>query len=542
VKLTHQISLLVGITFLIYFTSLFNQFVWDDEQFIYKNQYVINFDLPKIFTTNTIAGAGQMSDYYRPLTTASFAVDHLIWKLLPFGYHLTNISLHLAAGIMLLLWLRELGLKKPALLIAFIFLLHPLQTESVTYINSRGDSLYALFSLLSIYLLTKVLKNQSIRLKFNQHSLQLTEVSLLIISTVVYAFSILAKEIGLMTFGLQTLLIIFFHLLQRKNLFNHIKLGIFWLANLGVAICYVAIRATWLNFHNTFNLYQNDSPYATNLLIRLLTFSKTLWVYFKLIIFPYPLYMDRSIDLVTNFNSVWPWLTALLVIIISTLAVIEILKKESAWIFLGAGWFLISLSPVSGIVPINGLIYEHWLYFPIIGFLILIYGCWNLFSLPVHKLVTYFLISLISIYSILTIRQNWIWRSPISLYEYLLQHTNTARIHNNLAMAYSDEKNYELAIYHYQQAIKLADIYPQTHHNLGQLYADMGNLAAAEQEYQQAIKLSPQFYFSYLPLINIYVKEKKYDQAQKLIDELILVNPGNTKLLQLKKEIQVLAL
>ena len=85
------VLILIGATFLAYFSSFSNPFIWDDEQFITSNAYVRNFDIGKIFTTNTVAGAGVQSNYYRPLTTLSFAVDTAIWGSNPFGFHLTNL-------------------------------------------------------------------------------------------------------------------------------------------------------------------------------------------------------------------------------------------------------------------------------------------------------------------------------------------------------------------------------------------------------------------------------------------------------------------
>ena len=119
--------LLVIITLAVYFSSLFNHFVWDDEQFIYRNQYVASFDVSHIFSTNTIAGAGETSNYYRPITTLSFAWDYLFWGLNPIGYHLTNTLLHIGAGILLYIILKNLRFSKVAafwLSLIFLVQLH----------------------------------------------------------------------------------------------------------------------------------------------------------------------------------------------------------------------------------------------------------------------------------------------------------------------------------------------------------------------------------------------------------------------------------
>ena len=52
---------------------------WDDDAFITDNVYVTEFNWQKIVTSPTTAGAGQINDYYRPLTSLSFAVDYWLW-------------------------------------------------------------------------------------------------------------------------------------------------------------------------------------------------------------------------------------------------------------------------------------------------------------------------------------------------------------------------------------------------------------------------------------------------------------------------------
>src|SRR3990172_555278 len=106
------ICLLIFITLLTYLNILPNTMFYDDEELIYKNAFVqdIRF-LPKYFTTNMIAGAGKVSNMYRPVLTVSFALDHLFWGLTPFGYHLTSITLH-TTNVVLVFLLITLLFKK----------------------------------------------------------------------------------------------------------------------------------------------------------------------------------------------------------------------------------------------------------------------------------------------------------------------------------------------------------------------------------------------------------------------------------------------
>ncbi len=557
--LKKQLLLLVLIGFLLYLPSFGNQFVWDDEQFIYRNEYVLTANISKIFSTNTIAGAGEQSDYYRPLTTLSFAIDHAIWGLRPFGFHLTNTLLHTTSGIFLFLILIELSFdykRKPFLnlpfLVSLIFLIHPLQTEAVVYMNSRGDSLYTFFAFLSLYLLSLSFRHKKISINLYNETLQFGKVSLLIFSSLAYIASIFSKEIGIMTLGLQFLviLVVGIHQVGWQNLLSffkkHVSHLLYFCSQFLIAVGYMGLRATVLNFSNSFNLYGETNLYTTHLWVRLMTFNSVLWQYFKLLFWPHPLYMDRNVDLVTQ--PVPPLLVATiaLTLIIIGLSIWEYRQTKKVWLLFGALWFAIGLTPVSGIIPINGLMYEHWLYVPMVGFWLFWFRLFQLLSpfIPLSLLsrMTFLRKSIYGITSIfiitlclLTLHQNWLWRSPISLYTHLLQYTESARIHNNLAMAYSEKRQSELAIEQYQAAIRLSDIYPQTHHNLGNEYASLGKYDEAIQEFETVLRMSPQFYLSYIPLIKIYLLQEKYDRAQKLIEVLRHEFPHDPNVLQLQQ-------
>src|SRR5258708_6112431 len=95
------ILILVVVGFFTYVNSFHNQFLCVDDYFISQNLLIKSLKYtPQIFTSNTIAGAGQISDYYRPLTSLSFAVDHAIWGWNVVGFHLTNTLLHIGVGVM----------------------------------------------------------------------------------------------------------------------------------------------------------------------------------------------------------------------------------------------------------------------------------------------------------------------------------------------------------------------------------------------------------------------------------------------------------
>jgi protein O-mannosyl-transferase len=199
--------------------GLNNQFVWDDEQFIYKNQFVKTFAVKEIFTTNTIAGAGELSNYYRPLTTLSFAIDYSIWGLTPFGFHLTNLLLHISAGCVLILILRALKIPIiPATIIAGLFIVHPIQTEAVSYANSRGDSLFTFFAFGSVLSFLYVLSKKNYAITIYNLSLSLTPKIFGTLAVMLYATSIFSKEIGIATGGLHAVVFLHHFFSKKKSI------------------------------------------------------------------------------------------------------------------------------------------------------------------------------------------------------------------------------------------------------------------------------------------------------------------------------------
>jgi tetratricopeptide (TPR) repeat protein len=131
----------------------------------------------------------------------------------------------------------------------------------------------------------------------------------------------------------------------------------------------------------------------------------------------------------------------------------------------------------------------------------------------IAKVFQVMLAMVMALYILLTWRQGWLWGEPIRFYEYTLQYGESARLHNNLAMAYSEEGRLKEAIGEYEKAVELADVYPQTHHNLGNAYRDLGEREKAIEEYQKAVVMSPRFMASYGSLVQLLINEERYEEA-----------------------------
>lgn len=490
------------ITFFVYANSFNNPFIWDDEQFIYANSFIVNFSVADIFTQSTTAGAGVPSTYYRPLTSLSYAIDHYLWGSNPFGFHVKNTLLHYAAGCALLILLANLGLSRmQAVGISLLFLLHPAQVESVAYINSRADSLYALWLFIGLSCFVFFIQKKQPALHIYDLKIQLTTKMALLLAVASYAFSILSKEIGIAGLGLFGLLavqqVLFLAPKKEKNsLLRAIRrITLLLLPFILVAGMYFLLRWSIVNIPTDLaSAWGNESVYSNNVFVRVHTFTRALGEYLRILLVPYPLHMERAIPIMTSNFSIWLVASVLSTVALLAAGWLEYKQKNTTTIFLGAGWFYCMLLPVSGIIPINALLYEHWLYVPMVGFWLVFSGLLSFFDTAhVEAFAKYIGIPALVLYAAFTMRQNYIWGDHVRFYTHTLQYAQTARLHNNLAIALAAEGKYAQAIEQYERSLEISTEYYQTYHNLGNIYLELGNFEQALQAYEQALQLNPSF-------------------------------------------------
>ena len=165
---SHRISFYAVLLFLLtfcFFNSLSNDFVYDDSAYVEKNPYIRDLtNIPSyFFNPEMYQDAGVEGEFkvYRPLVTVSFALDYFVWKLNPFGFHLTNTFLHLIAGILVFLFFMQFGGNRYlSAMASSVFLIHPVQVEAVTWISGRGNMLYSIFALLSMICFLKFIERK----------------------------------------------------------------------------------------------------------------------------------------------------------------------------------------------------------------------------------------------------------------------------------------------------------------------------------------------------------------------------------------------
>jgi Tfp pilus assembly protein PilF len=511
-KLLIKIVFLVLIGFSLYLNTLNNPLFWDDYDGILHNLYIQNWAYwPKFFTENLIAGAGFLSDYWRPMILIVFSTAWHLWQDNPLGYHLVNIVLHISNAILLFFILKKI-LKKDnlAFLIALIFLIHPVQTEAIAYVSGIGDPLSVLFIFLSTTFFIKFL--EKIKAKF------------LIFSTIFFVFALMSKETAIITpFILFLIGLFYFDKQPFKKKIQ--KILIYLMPLIIIAVIYFGLRLTVLNFKNTLNLYNEENLFTKRLDIRILTFFKTLPFYFNFMFLPLDLHMERQIEIP---KSIFDPLVLLGIFIISILVflLVEYFDKDYVFSF-GIIWFFISIFPVSNIlIPVSGLLYEHWLYLPLIGiFLSLLWMFTKLLEkYGLEKIGLIILIVFLTFLGLRTIMRNFDWRDPVAFYQQIIQHNpKSYRIWNNLGIEAEKQGKIELAKKAYEQATILDPTNPVAFHNLGVVFLRENNFESAESYFKTAIEKDKKFFYSYLLLAKLYWDNKQLDKAKEVLKKYLTI-------------------
>ena len=540
--------------FLIYANTFNNQFFWDDDDSIVNNVYIKNWQyLPNYFTENLIAGSGQATNYWRPLLLISFSLDYHLWGLKPPGFHLTNIILHIANAFLVFLFLSKIIILTTEksngnyflsaylpFLVSLIFLIHPLQTEAVTYTAGRADPLSAFFSLGAILFYIYHRRKREIKIWQWRKGGWAYAASLIF-----FIAGLFIKEQVIL---LPVLLIlvevcIFFKKPDKKNFLEAIK-SLF--PYFFISIIYFILRLTLLNFNDILSGFSYSEEYDANIWSRLFTFTYVIIEYFKLLFFPFGLHMAREVPIFFSFFS-WPIIFFILLLALIIFVSVKTWRINKLITF-GFLWFFIILLPRANIFQINRPMYEHWLYLPMIGFWLSIFLLAAIFiskttfltvkNILFKRIGLGILIIYLIFFAVLTIRRNNDWQNPIIFYEKNLRFTPNSFIqHNNLGMAYADAGRHEEAVKEYKITLSIADKYPQVHSNLGNSLRASGQIEEAIEEYKKAISMSPEFIIPYNNLLAIYMGREEKDKINELLKENVLdyKREGKNKIFFIKK-------
>lgn len=510
--------LVIGAGLLVYQNSLHDEFIFDDLPHIVENPRIRQLWPPwKILTHSS-----------RPVVHLSLAVNYAIGGLDPRGYHLFNVGIHILAaltlfGVVRLTLVSETlrsrwGGVAPWLagMVSVIWLVHPLQTESVTYTIQRGESLMGLFYLLTLYC---VIRSSSPSRSFWWQA-----------GAVASCILGMASKPVMVTAPVVVLLYDRAFLAQSwREVIKHR-----W-------TLYASLAATWLLLPlllaNGASEWKPSAGFAYGGLPALqyaLTQPGVILHYLRLAFWPHPLCFDYG------WNYGWPSAQTA-GDALPELMVVGALLAATAWAwwrkpalgFLGV-WFFLILTPTSSFVSVADLVVEHRMYLPLAAVVTFVTAIGFKFGRnllrtrqPTQRMIGWAVSgSAVFLLAVLTIQRNRDYRSELAIWQdTVVKCPNNPRAHYNFGVTLYDMGYTMEAIGQYEQAVRIKPDYADAHYNLGGALVKVGSVQEAIGHWQEVVRIKPDHASAHYNLGNALFQQGKPKEAIGEWGQALRVNP-----------------
>lgn len=547
------IPLALGIlSFLPYANSLGFDFVWDDRALILENPQVQDIRL---------LGQGLVSDYwkspdhpqrarffYRPLVTISFFLDYSLWGENAFGFHATNLILHVLSVLLVYACFSILADRELAFVSAALFAVHPVHTESVTWISGRTDLLASMLVLASFLCYLSISRRGSVALR--------GAVCLF------YLLAMLSKEVAIVFPGIIALHFLLF--CSQDDARWPVYRNVLW-SLVGIGLTYSAVRVVVLELP----LWIEASRPVSQLIFNL---PRILSRYLLKLVVPAPLHAHDPLPW-ASYDQ-WPGVVLALVPLLAMVLAVRWLGKRDRNALLGGAWLLIFILPVLNAGAFTDvLVAERFLYLPSVGF------CWILASgygltrrvEGWHLKAQVAALVLVVVSGVWCWQRNFVWRNDLVLFEeihrtspdFVLPHRVLAMTYqrlgrpqdaitelghvlerspgdcglvNDLALAYLDlgvkERSGPLLDAGFAMARRGVQTCPKSdvlHHTLGEYFLRQrnvgNNIELALLYFRNAIELNPTRAAYYYEIASILIGLGRTGEARPYLVEYIRLAP-----------------
>ena len=463
-------------------TGLPHGFVYDDHGSIEENPFLNEpGNFWKLLTFQTLTDSS-IPDGRRPLVILSYLFDRAVWGSRPFGYHFTNLFLHLIVVVLAVVFVRCTQPEREPFLAfaaALLYGVYPVLTEPVQCPAFREDILLTLFVLL---FLLATMRHRTVWL-----------------SIPALALALLAKESAVVAPTLLLWMWICFPAVRPRRGAAIALFGV-------CAALIVLISILWIKSGSLQAATTEHAPMALRFPANLLT-APWLWVkVLRVLAWPRPLIVDYVITPVSQISD-WRFSAGVAALLAGTFAALTLVRR-APWIAFGMGWMLIGFAPVSNIVPLFNPFSERYLYLVSIGFVLIVVQLisilpeknWRCFvarpgesgkNSCLHSRA-FFLALIYAAYSGLVVDRLSDWSDDLSLWsKTLLQQPRSARAHIWVGLSCKKMGEIELALKHFQEADQLNPREISGLINIAVLYGQQGRFAEAEQLLREAIRRRP---------------------------------------------------
>ena len=511
---------LVGAVLAAYHNSFSGPFVFDDGPAIVGNPTIRHLsDLGAVLSPPRESGQTVGG---RPVVNLTLAINYALGGTSVGGYHVFNLIVH-TLGALVLFGVARRTLLQPALrerfgsaatwlalAIALLWAVHPLLTESVTYVIQRAESLMGLFYLLTVYCFIRAVEAAK-------------PTAWHVLSFITCGFGMATKEVMVSAPLLVLLYDRTFVAGSWRAAWTKRKVFYFYLGATWVLLGWLVLGAE--NRGGTAGLGMGDSVWTYAL-----TQTRAIVVYLRLALWPQAQVFDYGTDMIGHLADALPFAPAVAVLVAGTAVA---LWRWPVVGFLGA-WFFAILAPSSSIMPIPVQpMAEHRMYLPLAAIVALVVvsiysrwkrSCWFVFAAAALVLVA------------LTVARNEDYRSPGSIWtDTLAKRPANARAHCYYADVLAAQGQFTEALAHYDEAIRLdrpattrgdRNIFGDLMVNSGNVLRALGREAKAVKRYEDALRVDPGLVAAHFNLGALHLQANRFPQAVDQFEQALKIDPN----------------
>lgn len=436
---------------------------WDDPGYVTGNQAIRGFsheNMKAAFTQHFVGN-------YSPVQIISYMLDYVVWGLTPAGFLVSNIAIHFLNGVLLYTLLIRNGIWMwGAVLGSALFLVHPVQMESVAWISQRKNLLALLFSLLGFHAYLNYCKAAG-KMGWKWYAYSFSA----------FILALLSKPVAVV---FPLMLIVHDRLMSvrcRSSLRWHVDKVPYLVAACAVATITIMIQEPGVVGGRI------EYP-AMPWLVLPLTMLPVLVSYLHLLIWPAP--SNLSIIYTTPFrHSLDATVLSALCIAALLLALGVYLYRRNRHVCFWYALFFLGFLPVSQVVPLVTLMNDRYLYFPMLGLAGLTGHLFSLCRERIHLPMLRFLcfvsaVAVIAVLSFASHVRGRVWQNSITLFsDAVIKAPNQLNPLLGLAEGYRAAGNNEMALKYYEEASKYGYLSADVSHSLARIYLDRGELEKA---------------------------------------------------------------